>query len=170
MTRDRIGALFFLAVSIAYGVVALDIRVPPFVVAQGGLTGRSLPIALAGAGTLVAFLMLVLPSKAGAGARPAGGPFAGWGGLDWPRVVTLGLDMLVYGYLLTRIGFMASTWLFLIVGFVVLGERRPHVLLLASIPVVVVFWVILSQLLGIYLGHVLGSWGAALTQSTGGGG
>ncbi|NNG05755.1 MAG: tripartite tricarboxylate transporter TctB family protein [Inquilinus sp.] len=167
MTRDRIGALFFLAVSIAYGLMSLDIRVPPF--ASEGFTARSLPLALSAAGTLIAFLMLVLPQKDGPGVEPAGRFLAGLGGFDWPRIAGLALNMLAYGFLLTRVGFLVSTILFLIVGYRLLGERRWHVLLLASVPVVVVFWAILTQLLDIFLGSALGRWGQLLAAQFSGG-
>ena len=160
MTRDRISALFFLAVSIAYGLLATDIRVPPF--AAQGVTARTLPYVLAGTGAFIAILMLVLPPKDRSAASGSGGLFAEWGDYAWAKVILLGLDMLVYGYLLTRIGFITSTSLFLIAGFLILGERRIQILLLASVPVVVVFWFILNQLLGIFLGDLFGSWGAAL--------
>ena len=61
MTQDRISALFFLAISIAYGMLATDIRVPAF--AAQGVTARTLPYVLAGTGAVIAIMMLVMPSK-----------------------------------------------------------------------------------------------------------
>lgn len=163
MTRDRISALFFLAVSLAYGFLAADIRVPPF--AAQGVTARTLPYVLSGTGVVIALLMLVMRSKEAPpapGSDAARGLFAEWGGFAWGQVILLGVNMAAYGFLLTRVGFMLSTSLFLIVGYWILGERRGRILLLASVPVVIVFWFLLNQLLGIYLGHLLGSWGLAL--------
>jgi len=160
MTRDRISALFFLAVSIAYGILAQDIRLPVF--AAEFFTARTLPTGLAALGAGISLLMLALPAAPDTDMRAT---VAGWRGFAWGRIVLLGTDMLIYGYLLTRIGFIASTTLFLVAGFAILGERRPALLIGASLPVVVVFWAILNQLLGIYLGPPLGAWGLALTRS-----
>lgn len=162
MTKDRIGALFFLVLSLAYGLEAQQIRLLPFATGEV-FTPRTMPTALAIVGGVIAFLMLVLPAKD----RPkkiGEGAFAGWGDFAWAKVLALGVLMAIYAYLLTRAGFIVATSLFLVGGFLVLGERRWLVLLGASVPVVVAFWFILSQLLGIYL--TPGSWWAAL----GGGG
>lgn len=159
MTRDRVGALFFLAFSVAYGLLAQDIRMPPF--AAEFFTARTLPTALAGLGAVIAILMIVLPQRGPSMADTA----AEWRGLAWWKIGLLGIDMLVYGWLITRIGFITSTSLFLIAGFMILGERRPAVLLGASVPVVLAFWAILDQLLGIYLGAPLGRWGTLLMRA-----
>jgi putative tricarboxylic transport membrane protein len=49
------------------------------------------------------------------------------------------------------IGFIISSILFLLVGFYILGERRIKRMLLASIPLVVMLWFIMSSLLGVYI-------------------
>jgi putative tricarboxylic transport membrane protein len=169
MTRDRVSALFFLAFSVAYGLQAQEIRLPVF--AAEFFTAKTLPTALAVIGATISIMMLVLPQR-GPSMRDTA---AEWRGLAWWKIALLGVDMLVYGYILTRIGFIPATSLFLIVGFAILGERRWTVLLGASVPVVIVFWAILDQLLGIYLGAPLGRWGTTLMRAgesaaTGGGG
>lgn len=167
MTRDRVGALFFLAFSVAYGLQAQEIRLPVF--AAEFFTARTMPTTLAMLGALISILMIVLPQR-GPSMRDSA---AEWRALAWWKIALLGVAMLVYGFILTRVGFIASTSLFLIAGFMILGERRPAVLLGASIPVVLVFWAILDRLLGIYLGAPLGRWGTALMragESAGGGG
>ena len=161
MTRDRIGALFFLALSIAYGILAQDIRVLGFGAETQPFTPRTMPTALAVIGGTIAFLMLVLPprppeSKADDAADAGqievpGGPFAGWGRFDWWRLAGLGVTMVVYASLLTMLGFIVATTLFLMAGYLILGERRIGMLIGASLPVVVVFWAIMTQLLDIYL-------------------
>ena len=59
--------------------------------------------------------------------------------------------MVFYGFTIRYLGFLISTTIFLVGGFAVLGERRIKVLLGASIPVVFIFWYLLTQLMGIYL-------------------
>ena len=58
--------------------------------------------------------------------------------------------MVLYGLALEYLGFLLATTAFLIGAYLVLGERRPSVLLLASVPLVVGFWFLVSWL-GIYL-------------------
>ena len=61
------------------------------------------------------------------------------------------LLMVIYSTLLEPLGFIVSTLLFLIAGFWVMGERRGRILLLSSVPMVVIFWLVMTQLLDIYL-------------------
>jgi len=49
------------------------------------------------------------------------------------------------------LGFMISSILFLLGGFYVLGERRIKRMLLASIPLVILLWFVMSSLLGVYI-------------------
>ncbi|MEL6751169.1 MAG: tripartite tricarboxylate transporter TctB family protein, partial [Pseudomonadota bacterium] len=52
---------------------------------------------------------------------------------------------------LRTLGFILSTSLFLIAGFMLLGERRPLWLLAASVPLVVAFWALMDRVLGVYV-------------------
>ena len=74
---------------------------PPF--AAEFFTARTLPTALAVLGAVIAILMIVLPQRGPSMAETA----AEWRGLAWWKIALLGVDMLVYGWLLTRIGFIA---------------------------------------------------------------
>ena len=151
MTADRVSALFFLALSIAYGVLAQDIRLLPFA-AGDVFTPRTMPTGLAIVGAIIATLMLILPGRRDPDKPHAMTDLIGtWRGFAWGRIGSLLVAMSIYAALLTRLGFIISTILFLIAGYWILGERRWSILLLASVPVVVVFWVLLTQLLGIYL-------------------
>ncbi len=143
MTRDRLSALLFLALSLGYGALALQIELFPGSEYQL-FTARTLPFGLAAAGIVVSFLMLVLPSRS---AEPA--PTTA--GFKWAKVAGLCALMLFYGATITRLGFVVSTSLFLIGGILLLGERRWHVALGLSLPVALAFWALLTQLLGIYL-------------------
>ncbi len=160
LTKDRISGLFFLAVSIAYGALAFDIRQMPFGAAEV-FTPRTMPFGLSLLGIVVSTAIIL---RSPPGDKAASTP---WASFAWHRVVLLALDMLVYAFLITRIGFMASTTLFLIIGYLILGERRPWILAVASLPVAVVFWLLLDQLLGIYLGPLLGHWGPDLSGGEG---
>lgn len=144
LTKDRIAALLFLALCLAYGAMSFQIRLLPFAASEA-FTPRTMPQALAIMGSVIAFLMLVLPGK---GDQVA---FRGWAGMAWVRVILLGVAMAFYAATLTVLGFVVSTSLFLIAGYLILGERRWKIVLGASVPVVLVFWFILARLLDIYL-------------------
>ena len=156
LTKDRISGLFFLAVSIAYGALAFEIRRMPFAQLEV-FTPRTMPFGLALMGIVISLAIILKPAP---GETKAGTP---WASFAWGRVALLGLDMVAYAYLITRIGFMPSTTLFLIAGYLILGERRPWMLLVASLPAAIVFWLLLDKLLGIYLGPLLGQWGLGLS-------
>lgn len=145
LNRDRVAALIFLAFSIAYGVQAMAIPLPGVAAAEA-FTARTMPYGLAIAGVVCSFLLLVLPNK-GEG-QSLGDAFLG---LRWGRVGALLVLMVGYGLTIRLLGFLVSTSLFLIIGYALLGERRWTVILGASIPLVVGFWALITQLLGIYL-------------------
>ena len=81
--------------------------------------------------------------------------------LDWRLAAGLLVLMIAYGLALEWLGFLVATTLFLIVGFWMLGERRPGILLAVSVPFTVGFWLLLTKALDIYLapGQILDSFG-----------
>jgi putative tricarboxylic transport membrane protein len=60
------------------------------------------------------------------------------------------LALVAYGFAIDYLGFIGSTIAFLILGFLVLGEKRPIIVMLVAIGVTGCFWLIMD-LLGIYL-------------------
>ncbi len=70
--------------------------------------------------------------------------------LNWLPALLLLISMCVYALVLETLGFPAATILFLIVAFLVMGERRPVWLFGVSVPLVLGFWLLMDQL-GIYL-------------------
>lgn len=143
--RDRVWALIFLALSIAYGIEAGRIELY-FGGEEEAFTARTFPVALAWAGGIVAFLLLISPVDPDP--EP---PLREIRRYDWLRVLALLGLMTAYGLAIQRIGFFLSTSLFLLGGYAILGERRPSMLLLASFPVAAVFQFLLQGLLGVYL-------------------
>ncbi len=141
LTRDRIGALLLLAFSIFYGVRTLYIPLLPFQ-ADAAFTARSMPWALSVLGVV---LSLVLLARRGDGARIDAA------GFQWRRAGFLCALMVAYGLTVRPAGFLISTSLFLIGGFVILGERRVWLILVASVPIVVFFWVLMTQFLGVFI-------------------
>ena len=61
MTKDKVGALVILSLSIIYGAMALNIPKAPGI-EDSGVTPSSLPIALSATGIVAALLILILPA------------------------------------------------------------------------------------------------------------
>lgn len=147
MTKDKAGAAFFLILSIVYGWLALDIPLT-FVGEDEVFTARTLPYALSIVGIIISSLILILPSATSEKKAKVTEAFRGH---DWSPVIQLAVLMIFYGLTIKWLGFIISTCLFLIGGYWILGERRIKVLLAASIPVVIVFWFLMTKILGVYL-------------------
>ncbi|WP_430470297.1 tripartite tricarboxylate transporter TctB family protein [Thalassospira lucentensis] len=145
INRDKFGALLFLCLALIYGFYVDDIPLL-FGDEDAPFNAQTLPNALAWILGVVSFIQLVMPAN-----QEAGNLSAAFRGLKWGRVVQLGVLMVFYGFTIRYLGFLISTTIFLVGGFAVLGERRIKVLLGASIPVVFIFWYLLTQLMGIYL-------------------
>ncbi|MGF1684068.1 tripartite tricarboxylate transporter TctB family protein [Photobacterium minamisatsumaniensis] len=143
ITKDHIGGLVFLCFSVAYGYYANIITLFPGDEYEP-FHAKSMPIALAALGILFSLCQLILASKK-----------------DKDRLSLTGYDFVLMGKLLVLMvlfalsldwmGFLVSTALFLIGGYWLLGERRPKILFLASVPFAIGFWYVLTQLLDIYL-------------------
>jgi putative tricarboxylic transport membrane protein len=147
MAREKVGALIMLLFSMAYGLLALNIPLS-FLAQNEFFTSRTMPYALAVLGVLLALLILVFPTTDPEGKRSLREETHG---MDWKTAILLVVGMIAYGLTMKWIGFIISSILFLLVGFYILGERRIKRMLLASIPLVVMLWFIMSSLLGVYI-------------------
>ncbi|MDH5355924.1 MAG: tripartite tricarboxylate transporter TctB family protein [Gammaproteobacteria bacterium] len=141
LSKEQIGAIFFLLLSVAYGFYASEIKLYPGDELDS-MTARTLPLVLSTLG--IAFSLILLISGRNKSTVVAAN-------LDWKPVIFLIVLTLLYGLTLDWLGFFISTSLFLIAGFRTLGEKRVKVLLLVSLPFVFIFWFGLTQLLDIYL-------------------
>lgn len=142
LTRDRLGALLLLAFSIFYGVRIFHIPLLPFQADQA-FTARTLPEALAVLGIVLSLILLF--KRGGSGAGPD------LTGFRWGQAGLLCGLMVIYGLTVRPGGFLIATSLFLIGSFLVLGERRIVLILGASVPLVVAFWALMTQVLGVYI-------------------
>ena len=141
ITRDRIGALLLLAFSLGYWALSTQIPLLPFQ-AQAAFTAKTMPEALSVLGVVLSLALLLKP---GDGSKPE------VAGFNWRRAALICALMVAYGFSVRPGGFLISTTLFLAIGFVILGERRLWVIAVSSVPVVVFFWVLMTQLLGVFI-------------------
>ncbi len=140
-SKDRIGGVLLLLFCIAYGLLSRNIKLLPFQM-DVAFNARTMPEVLTVLGIGLSLAVIVFPGSA---ARPE------LGGYRWGQcALFLGL-MSVYGLTIRPLGFIVSTSLFLMIGFALLGERRPHILLLVAVPLVVVFWVLMTQGLDVFI-------------------
>lgn len=147
MSKNTVGALFFLVLSLFYGLMAFTI--PLNIMAKNAVfTARTVPITLAVCGIIISLLLLILPSSDTDGRNTFIKAFRGF---KWKQAGLLLALMIFYSFIIKLVGFIISTILFLIVGFRILGEQRVKILLLASIPFVLVFWFLINKILGVYL-------------------
>lgn len=141
LSKDRIGALLLLAFCGFYWFHATDIRLLPFQ-KTAAFTAQTMPYALSVLGIALALALLVFPSgKDGLDLR----------GFKWSIGVAMLVLMVFYGVTIRPLGFILSTSLFLMIGYYALGERKPLTLILASVPLVVAFWLLMTQGLDIYI-------------------
>jgi|TARA_R100001377_G_C3113480_1_gene83437 putative tricarboxylic transport membrane protein len=151
ITKDKLGALIFFIFSVSYGYYAYKIPLYPGE-EYDVFTSQSMPKLYAMASIAVSLLALILSIisdfKSPKNETTQTKTFKV---KAWSQVASLIALMIFYGYTLELFGFISSTIVFLIIGYLILGERRPKILIIASVPVVIVFWAIMTQLLGIYL-------------------
>jgi len=147
MKTEKAGALILLTFSIAYGLLAY--KIPLTLLAQREtFNARTMPFALGIIGTLLSFLILVLPSGRTDEEDNVKDAFRG---LDWPSVGFLIGMMIFYSITLRFLGFVISSTIFLVGGFYILGERRIWLLLIGSVPLVLFIWFLMSRILGMYI-------------------
>lgn len=151
LNRDRISALIFLLTCLVYGYQTTQIQLFPGDEYEA-FTARTLPYLLTAAGIIFSLLLLVMPTTTADDQNDDDqNDNASEKHLDWRLLGSFVALMSAYGFGLTWLGFLLATSLFLIIGFWLLGERRKILLFGASFPFVTVFWLLLTQVLDIYL-------------------
>ncbi|MDB4444167.1 tripartite tricarboxylate transporter TctB family protein [bacterium] len=147
MKTEKAGALILLMFSIAYGLLAFKVPLT-FLAQRETFNARTMPFALGIIGTLLSFLILVLPSGKTDEEDKVKDAFRG---LDWSSVGLLIGIMIFYSVTLRFLGFVISSIIFLVGGFYILGERRIWLLFISSVPLVLFIWFLMSRILGMYI-------------------
>ncbi|MDA4848032.1 tripartite tricarboxylate transporter TctB family protein [Hoeflea poritis] len=140
-SKDRIGGTLLLAFCITYGILSQNITLLP-IQAKAAFTARTMPEVLMVLGIGLSVLVLIFP---GSNERPQ------LAGFNWGKAALFLALMSAYGLTIRPLGFLISTSLFLIAGFALLGERSPVKLLLVSVPLVVCFWLLMTQGLDVFI-------------------
>jgi len=148
MTKSRLGALFFLLFSIAYFYKSFDIHLLPGSHYET-MTARTFPFYLGLVGIGISAIILLFSFI-----KTEEDDLFDWENLktfDFKKGAYFIVAMIFYGFTIRTLGFIISTILFLIIGFSILGERSVKVILLTSFGVSIVFWFLLTQVLGVYI-------------------
>ncbi|MEM7669092.1 MAG: tripartite tricarboxylate transporter TctB family protein [Pseudomonadota bacterium] len=153
MALDRWIALVFLLVCAAYGYAAfftMDATLPPFM-KFNPVWPSTFPKILSILGAVTALVVLVGFEKRVDGARA---PEINYRRLHEYKLgqalLLLGL-MVAYALLLRPAGFLLSTFSFLVIGSLILGERRRIILMLVAGTATGIVWYLVQVVLGIFL-------------------
>ncbi|MCO7201559.1 tripartite tricarboxylate transporter TctB family protein [Pseudoalteromonas sp. OANN1] len=150
LNRELLGPVLFLILFSLYAVSAWQIPIMPFEEYEA-VNSATLPKVYALIGIVVCLLSIAATLFKGVSAPDTREGAETISKATIAQCAALIVLMLIYSSVLEELGFIVSTILFLGCGFLIMGERRKQILLLASVPVVIVFWAIMTQLLGIYL-------------------
>ena len=144
--KDRVGSLLVLGFALVYLRYALVLPLDPFA-GDDSFTARTLPVGLSVAAILFSIIQLALSTRKGGEDRIS----EAVQGFNWRPTLWLVLLMSVYSVVFEFLGFIVCSFLFLQLGFLILGERR--ILLSTSVAsiLVVFLWVMLTQVFGLYL-------------------
>jgi len=147
VNTEKMGALLILAFSIAYGIYAF--KIPLIFLSQGEtLNARTMPYGLSIAGIVISLLIIILPSFDKDKVVTVREVLSG---LDWRRTAWLTGLMVVYSLSMPWVGFVIASIVFMAGGVMLLGERNFKVILIASVPLVLVLWFLLTKVLGMYI-------------------
>lgn len=145
--KDKLGSLLLLMFSLAYLVVSFDIPLDP--TAAEVFTSRSLPIGLA-VMTIICCLLQLSQSDIVGDQESLRTTVKD---LHWKPMILLSVLMFIYALSFDLLGFMLASALFLLLGFMILGERRFTLAAGVAVGLPVFMWLILTQGFGVYLDH-----------------
>ena len=142
ITPSKIISLLFFVFSGFYLYTAHQIQVFSFD-ENAAFNAKTFPIYLGYAGLVFSALYIILPEK-----KPSDVDLKV---LDYKKTISLVILMIIYGLTILRVGYFLSTSVFLILSYIVLGERKWFWIFILSFPFVAIFMYLLHGLLNIYL-------------------
>lgn len=151
MALDRWIALILLGICLVYGYTAwftMDGSLAPFM-QRNPIWPSTFPKILSIMG-IVASTIILLGLEKG---EPATGEidYRRLGDYYLGQAIMLLVLMVAYALCLRPVGFIISTASFLILGSVILGERKWHVMIPVALIATFIVWYLVQQVLGIYL-------------------
>lgn len=153
MALDRWIALVILLVALAYGYAAyftMDQLLPPFM-QRNPVWPSTFPKVLSLLAIVTSLIILLGLEKPAGDIKTPDIDYRRLGDYKIGQALMLLALMVAYALLLRPIGFLASTSLFLILGAVILGERKFIVLVPVAAIATFVVWYLVEGVLGIFL-------------------
>lgn len=155
MALDRWIALAFIALCCVFGYAAfftMDDQLPP-ILRRNPVWPSTFPKILSVLGVIVGLIVLFTPKPESKDEAPKDGAIDLKRLGDYQIGQALGLLALMVAYALTLrpLGFLGSTIGFLVLGAVILGERRFHVLIPVAVIAAGSIWYLVQEVLGIFL-------------------
>ena len=142
ISPSKIISLLFFIFSGFYLYTAYQIRVFAFD-ENAAFNARTFPIYLGYAGLIFSALYIILPER-----KPTNVDVSI---LEYKKTILLVALMIIYGITILKAGYFLSTSIFLVLSYIVLGERRWIWVFILSFPFVAIFMYLLHGLLNIYL-------------------
>ena len=142
ISPSKIISLLFFIFSGFYLYTAYQIRVFAFD-ENAAFNARTFPIYLVYAGLIFSALYIILPER-----KPTNIDVSI---LEYKKTILLVALMIIYGITILKAGYFLSTSIFLVLSYIVLGERRWIWVFILSFPFVAIFMYLLHGLLNIYL-------------------
>jgi len=136
-----------LLLSILYAWKIGDIRLLPFQANQS-FTPRTMPTVLATLAITLSLAVIIFGGNRDP--KRLAEPFS-LGNLNWKLGLAFLVIMSIYGLSVRPLGFLLSTSVFLMAGYLMLGERRIIPLVLASVPLVFMFWALMNYGLSVFI-------------------
>jgi putative tricarboxylic transport membrane protein len=145
---SKSASLALLTITVGYGIFAREIPLDLWSLEEP-INARTLPYLLAITGTILALALSVLSFLPG-NAKVQAEKIPSTQNSDWISLCLMLVLMAAFAISIELMGFILSSILLLMFGFVLLGSRSPRKILLIAIPLVLLIWLILDAL-GIYL-------------------
>jgi putative tricarboxylic transport membrane protein len=155
MALDRWIALAFIAFCCVYGYAAfftMDQSLPP-ILRRNPIWPSTFPKILAVLGIIVGLVVLFTPTPPKADAKPKDGAIdlTRLGDYHVGQAAALLALMVAYALTLRPLGFLGSTVAFLVIGALILGERKLHVLIPVAVIAAGSIWYLVQEVLGNFL-------------------
>lgn len=151
MALDRWIALILLGICLVYGYTAwftMDDALAPFM-RRNPIWPSTFPKVLSVLG-IVASTIILLGIEKGE-PKPGDIDYRRLGDYNLGQALLLLGLMVAYAICLRPLGFLISTVVFLVLGSVILGERKWHVMIPVACIATLIVWYLVQQVLGIFL-------------------